>query len=48
MVFLLLVGECSSTHYVGLARAVPPTTINFQLTVLLIRRHEALYEDLPV
>ena len=28
--------ECDSTLYVGLARAVPPTTTNFRLTFLLI------------
>ena len=40
--------ECGSTLYVGLARAVPPTNTNFQLTFLLTRLQEALYEDLPV
>ena len=40
--------ECSSTLYVGLAHAVPPTNINFRLTFLLTRLQEALYEDLPV
>ena len=40
--------ECSSTLYVGFARAVPPTNTNFRLTFLLIRLEEALYEDLPV
>ena len=40
--------ECGSTLYVGLARAVPPTTENFRLTFLLTRLQEALYEDLPV
>ena len=40
--------ECSSTLYVGLARAVPPTNTNFRLTFLLTRLQEALYEDLPV
>ena len=34
--------------YVGLARAVPPNNTNFQLTFLLTRLQEALYEDLPV
>ena len=38
----------SSTLYVGLACAVPPTNTNFQLTFLLTRLQEALYEDLPV
>ena len=37
-----------SSHHVGLARAVPPTNTNFQLTFLLNRLQEALYEDLPV
>ena len=40
--------ECGSTLYVGLARAVPPTNINFRLTFLLTRLQEALYEDLSV
>ena len=44
----LCIRECSSTLYVGLARAVPPTNTNFLLTFLLARLEEALYEDLPV
>ena len=32
------------TLYVGLARGVPPTNTNFQLTFLLTRLQEALYE----
>ena len=36
--------ECSSTLYVGLARAVPPTNTNFRLTYLLSRLQQALYE----
>ena len=32
--------------YVGLAHAVSPTNTNFQLTFLLTRLQEALYEDL--
>ena len=40
--------ECSSTLYVGLARAVPPTNTKFRLTFLLTRLQEALCEDLPV
>ena len=31
-VFVLLIRECGSTLYVGLARAVPPTNTNFRLT----------------
>ena len=31
MVFLLLVGECGSTLYVGLAHVVPPTNTKFKL-----------------
>ena len=44
----LKIRECGSALYVGLARAVPPTNTNFQLTFLLTRLQEALYEDLPV
>ena len=40
--------EYGSTLYVGLARAVSPTNTNFQLTFLLTRLQEALYEDLAV
>ena len=40
--------EYDSTLYVGLARAVSPTNTNFQLTFLLTRLQEALYEDLAV
>ena len=40
--------ECGTTLYVGLARAVPPTNINFRLTYLLTRLQVALYEDIPV
>ena len=43
-----VIGECSSTLYVGLAHAVSPTNINFRLTLLLTQLQEALYEDLPV
>ena len=43
-----VIRECSSTLYVGLARAVPPTNTNFRLIFLLTRLQEALYEDLPV
>ena len=38
--------EYASTLYVGLARDVSPTNTNFQLTFLLTRLQEALYEDL--
>ena len=38
----------SSTLYVGLAHAVPPTNTNLQLTFLLTKLQEALYDDLPV
>ena len=41
---LLIIRECSSTLYVGLARTVPPNNRNLRLIVLLIRLHEALYE----
>ena len=44
----LLIRECGSTLYVGLARAVPTTNTNFRLTFLLTRLQEALYEDLAV
>ena len=40
--------ETSKSLYVGLARTVPPTNTNFQLTVLLTRHQEDLYEDLAV
>ena len=40
--------ECGRSLYVGLARAVPPTNTNLQLTSLLIRLQGALYEDLTV
>ena len=48
VVTLQSIRERSSTLYVGLARAVPPTNTNFRLTFLLTRLQEALYEDLPV
>ena len=44
----LVIRECGSTLYVGLARAVPPTNTNFRLTFLLTQLQEALYEDLAV
>ena len=34
--------------YVGLVHTALPTNTNFQLTFLLIRLLEALFEDLPV
>ena len=43
-----VIREYGSTLYVGLARAVSPTNTNFQLTFLLTRLQEALYEDLAV
>ena len=43
-----IIREYGSTLYVGLARAVSPTNINFRLTFLLTRLQEALYEDLAV
>ena len=43
-----LIREYGSTLYVGLARAISPTNINFRLTFLLTRLQEALYEDLAV
>ena len=39
--------ECSSTLYVAMAHTAPPTNTNFQITFLLTRLLEALYEDLP-
>ena len=46
---LVIIRECGSTLYVGLAHAVPPTNINFRLTFFLLTRLQgALYEDLPV
>ena len=44
----IYIREYGSTVYVGLARAVSPTNTNFQLTFLLTRLQEALYEDLAV
>ena len=44
----LVIRECGSTLYVGLARIAPPTNTNFRLTFLLTRLQEALYEDLAV
>ena len=44
----IYIREYGSTLYVGLARAVSPTNTNFQLTFLLTRLQEALYEDLAV
>ena len=46
--FLAIDRRCGSTPPVGLARAVPPTNINFWLTFLLTPLQAALYEDLPV
>ena len=43
---LFIIRECSSTLYVGLARAVSPTNTNFRLTFLLTRLQESLYESL--
>ena len=43
-----VIREYGSTLYVGLACAVSPTNTNFQLTFLLTRLQEALYEDLAV
>ena len=47
-VIIIIIRECASTLYVGLARAVSPTNTNFRLTFLLTRLQEALYEDLAV
>ena len=47
-VFSVIIKECGSTLYVGLARAVPPTNTKFRLTFLLTRHQEALYENLAV
>ena len=46
--YIIIIREYGSTLYVGLARAVSSTNTNFQLTFLLIRLQEALYEDLAV
>ena len=46
--FIIIIREYGSTLYVGLGRAVSPTNTNFQLTFLLTRLQEALYEDLAV
>ena len=43
-----IIREYSSTLYLGLGCAVPPTNTNFWLTFLLTRLQEALYEDLDV
>ena len=32
LVLFIIIRECDSTLYVGLARAVPPTNTNFRLT----------------
>ena len=47
-IIIIIIREYGSTLYVGLARAVSPTNTNFQLTFLLTRLQEALYEDLAV
>ena len=44
----VFVRECSSTLYVGLACAVPPTNTNIRLIFLLTQLQEALSENLPV
>ena len=48
----IIIRECGSTLYVGLARAVPPTVpptnTNFWLTFLLTQIEKSLYEELPV
>ena len=46
--FTVIIRECCSTLYVGLARAVSPTDTNFQLNFLLTQLQESLYEDLAV
>ena len=46
--FHIIIRECGSTLYVGVARTAPPTNTNFRLTFLLTRLQEALYEDLAV
>ena len=48
LVVIIIIKECASTLYVGLARTAPPTNTNFRLTFLLTRLQEALYEDLAV
>ena len=45
---IIIIRECGSTLYVGLACTAPPTNPNFRLAFLLIRLQEAFYEDLPV
>ena len=48
MKMIIIIRECGSTLYIGLARTAPPTNTNFRLTLLLTRLQEALYEDLAV
>ena len=45
---MIIIRECSSTLYVGLAHTAPPTNTNFRITFLLTRLLDALYEDLPL
>ena len=47
-VIIIIIRECGSTLYVGLARTVQPTNTNFRLTFLLTQLQEALFEDLAV
>ena len=45
---IIIIRECGSIFYVGLADTAPPTNTNFRLTFLLPRLQEALYGDVPV
>ena len=46
--FITIIRECCSTHYVGLAHTAPRTNTNIRIIFLLTRLLEALYEDVPV
>ena len=48
MINMIIIRECGSTLYLGLASTTPPTNTNFWLTFLLTRLQEVLYEDLTV
>ena len=48
MINMIIIRECGSTLYLGLASTAPPTNTNFWLTFLLTRLQEILYEDLTV
>ena len=47
-IIIIIIRECGSTLYIGMARTSPPTNTKFRLTFLLTRLQKALYEDLSV